>query len=95
MADKCFDNSCCRAFWTDATGFASSLVSVQRRAVPPSAIEQLDAYSPLHVSAYPICATCPDESSLIRMFVEENKNYCVYVKLFYLLIVGIEKLSTQ
>lgn len=45
-------------------GFASSRGSVRHRAVPPWAIEQLGACLPLHVSVYPICATCPNESWL-------------------------------
>lgn len=64
MVDKCFDNSCCRAFWTGAEDFASSRGSGRHRAVPPWAIEQLGACSPLHESVYPICATCPNESWL-------------------------------
>lgn len=58
-------------------------MSVRRRAGPPLATEQLDAYSPSHVSAFPICAIYPNESLLIEVLREEKEKM---EKLLYLFV---------
>lgn len=60
-------------------------MSVRRRAVLPLATEQLDAYSPSHVSAFPICAIYPNESLLIEVLREEREKMR---KLLYLHVDG-------
>lgn len=67
-------------------------MSVRRRAVPPLATEQLDAYSPSHVSAFPICAIYPNESLLIEVLREEKEKMR---KLLYLYAEGAGELFSM